>query len=869
MSIGATKIGIGALVSHYRLLELLGAGGMAVVYKAEDLRLKRTVALKFLPSALTQDESAKRRFVQEAQAASALDHPNICSIHEIDETCDGPLFICMSYYEGETLDRRVERGPLAVSEALRIVSKVAEGLACAHEHGIIHRDIKPANLMLTREGEVKILDFGLAKLRGLTRVTQMGTTVGTCSYMSPEQARGDDVDARADVFSLGVVLYELLTGRTPFRADHEAAVLYQIMHTDPKPAIDIRPEIGQPLQLIIDKALRKDVAARYQSISELREDLQSVASGAKPLLAKFPHHYLRLALAPTLVAAILALAAFHPAANAWIKNLFNRVPDTMHVAVLPFENVGQDPMNQAFCDGLMETLSSQLTQLERSRGTLWVVPASAVRAERIASPAHASKALGVNLVITGAVQRFGDRIRVTLNLVDAAQGATPRQLNSAMIDNLTTEVSTLQDETVMRMAGMMNMKVLPEEQSRIVAGSTSVSTAYDFYLQGLGYVRRYETEGNLDRAVSAFSMAIDRDSSYALAYAGLGEAYWRKYRDTKDPQWIEHALTHAQHAVELDSLVAPAHVTLGLVWSGTGRADNAIVEFERALALDPTGAEAYRGLATAYANMEQPTKAEETYQEAIDMKPDYWGGYNDFGMFYYQGGEYAKAMAQFRKVIELNPENKFGYLNLGACYWYSDQLDKAREMFERSLAAEPNFRAYSNLGALYYIKESYSQAAQMCEEAVKLNKTDYQTWNNLANSYYWIPGKRERAMQAYRQATQLLEERKKLAPRDPRLLASLAGYYAVLGEREQALSYINQATDIGPDNTMVMYFTGHAHEQLQQRDEAVACIGKALDGGYPLSELETDPFMHELRNDARYEQLRERGLRAQREQDKK
>ena len=866
MSIGlGLNMDVGRTVTHYRISTALGSGGMGVVYKAEDLRLKRPVALKFLSPELTRDESAKRRFKIEAQAASALEHPNICNIHEIDETPDGRLFICMAYYDGETLDRTLKRGPLAVDEAMRVVADVADGLARAHKSGIIHRDIKPANLMLTRDRDVKILDFGLAKLRGSTRFTRSGTTVGTCCYMSPEQAQGEEVDARSDIFALGVVLYELLAGRAPFYADREAAVLYQIANTDPKPVSDFRPEANPKLQQIIDKALQKDPAARYQSVSELRDDIRSVAGGAKPTWAKLPHHYLRLAAILTTVAGVSAGAMLVPASRDWIRHLISRTPESMHVAVLPFENVSQDPAEQAFCDGLMETLSAQLTRLGQSRGQLWVVPASVVRAEKIVSPTQAGNVLGVDLVITGAVQHLSDRIRVTLTLVEIEKGATPRQLNSAIIDNVTTGISALQDETVMRMADMMNMRVLPGERTLIEAGNTTVSVAYDYYLQGLGYVRRYETEGNLDRAIAAFSMAIDHDSSYALAHAGLGEAYWRQYSDTKDPQWIEPALEHARRAVALDSMVAPAHVTLGLVWSGTNHAESAIPEFERALALEPTSADAYRGLADAYANAGAPEKAEATFRKAIELKPDYWGGYNDFGRFYYGRSEYAKAIPQFRKVIDLNPGNKFGYLNLGACYYYSDNLDAARAMWERSLVAEPNYAAYSNLCALYYIKGRYTLAAERGEQALKLIDTNYTTWVNVANAYYWIPGKRDQAMDNYRQATHLMEGQRAITPRDPRLLASLAGLYALLGERDRALSDIDRALELAPDNTKVMYDAGHAHEQLGQREQAVAWIGKALDGDYPLSELEADPFMHEFRSDKRFAQMRERALRAQRE----
>jgi serine/threonine protein kinase len=331
---------VGGTISHYRIKEKLGGGGMGVVYKAEDARLKRTVALKFLPPELTRDENAKRRFVREAQAASALDHANICSIHEIDETPDGALFICMACYDGETLDKILQRGPLPVEEAILVVRKVAEGLTKAHAHGIIHRDIKPANIMVTRDGDVKILDFGLAKLRGTTKITRSGKTMGTFVYMSPEQVKGADVDPRSDIFSLGVVLYELLTRRLPFDGDHEAAVMYQIVNTDPKPLADGRRDLPAGLQRVVDKALRKDASLRYQTAAEFKEDLERIAGGTKPVWARKRHRLLGFSVASIVAAVAIAAAviSYNPQVRRALTGLLPDDIGQVHLAVLPFEN---------------------------------------------------------------------------------------------------------------------------------------------------------------------------------------------------------------------------------------------------------------------------------------------------------------------------------------------------------------------------------------------------------------------------------------------------------------------------------------------------------------------------------------------------
>ncbi|MFQ5710063.1 MAG: protein kinase, partial [bacterium] len=352
-------------ISHYKILERLGSGGMGDVYKAEDTKLKRTVALKFLPPELTRDQEAKNRFVHEAQAASSLDHPNICTIYEIDETQDGQMFIAMACYEGQSLKERIEHGPLPIDEALRIAIQIAQGLTKAHSKEIVHRDIKPANILTTEDGQVKIVDFGLAKLSGRTVLTQEGTTLGTVAYMSPEQAQGGEVDHRTDIFSLGVLLYEMLTGQPPFKADYDQAIIYSILHESQEPVTGLRTGVPMELERIVNKCLEKQPSERYQQVNELAVDLRRLKketksketvtrTGVRSKLQKKRVHSFVLTgtILGVLILAAVGYFFFKPTKT-------DVTTQRKMLAVLPFENLGP-PEQEYFADGLTEEMISRL-----------------------------------------------------------------------------------------------------------------------------------------------------------------------------------------------------------------------------------------------------------------------------------------------------------------------------------------------------------------------------------------------------------------------------------------------------------------------------------------------------------------------------
>ena len=686
---------IGRTVAHYEVMEKLGGGGMGVVYKAQDTRLKRTVALKFLPPALNASGEARQRFEHEAQAASALDHPNICTVHDSGQTDDGHLFIAMAYYRGETLKKKIARGPVPVDEALSYARQMARGLAKAHATGIIHRDIKPANVMVTDDGVVKIVDFGLAKMADV-QLTRTGVTLGTVAYMSPEQARGIEVDAQTDVWSLGVVLYEMLTGKRPFPGEHEQGIIYHLLHEEPIPITEADVELPEELDHVVTMCLEKEKDLRYPSMDDLLADLEVLTQSTGAHTMDFTvsrtsaserfrqrrkaqmWRKARRAGAGVLAVLLVVLG---------ILSLQQpSLPVKQHLAVLPFSIAEAGLVDQAFADGLVETFRGTLARLEQTQDSLWVVPARDMYVYPAESPDEARQLFGVNLAVQGRIEPVGERIRLALALVDTK---THETLRSSILEGDDTRDAVFQAGLLTTVSDLLEMDLTPEIRRTLNIGGTNQSEAYVYYLQGQGYLKRYDQLDQIDFAIQMFERALQVDSIYALAYAGLGEAYWRKFEKTMDVPWIEQAEAYCERALELNRDLAPMYVTRGLIDTKRGQYGSARVMFDEALERDPTSATAYRGLAQLYLESGEPEAAEQTYRRAISLKPDFWGGYNDLGIFYFRQSRFIDAAAQFEHVINLTPDNPWGYNNLGSAYRRLGRPQDATPLYHKSLDVQP------------------------------------------------------------------------------------------------------------------------------------------------------------------------------------
>jgi len=831
---------IGKQVAHFKILEKLGGGGMGVLYKAEDTKLRSTVALKFLPPELTSDAASRKRLEHEAQALAALDHPNICAVRSIHESPDGGIFMCMPCYEGKTLAAKIADGPLPVRDALRTAVAMASGLEYAHAHNIVHRDIKPNNVMITADGTVKILDFGIAKLRSQTQVTGPGMTPGTVFYMSPEQLRGKKVDARSDVFALGAVLYEMITGHLPFDADHRDAVGYRILHDDPEPLIKHRGDIPKGLQVIIDKALQKNPSHRYHKAAQMKADLERVLRGRQP------HPAVRRALIITAAALVVGVAA-------WKLHdiLTPTVPADKRVLVMPFASTGLDPSDQSTYDGLQETLTRELMQLEQFDRSFWIVPPEEIRSRDLGDANQAGGIFGVNLLVTGEVRPLNEQYVVELSLLDAE---TQRPLRTGELVYRREQLTELQEGLLRNISELIGLR-LPEGTFReVTSGGTEVAAAYESFLQGHGYLR---DDGSVALAVERFERATAIDSNYARAYCGLAKACWLSFEASGDSLFAERAEVSCRRALEIDDGLSPALVVLGVVYNGLGRHEEAIGLYRTALELDPVCWPAYKGIAQAYRSLGEDDEAEATYRKAIEVRPDYWPIREDLGFFYYPLGRYEDAAEVFEELVEMTPGYYMSYNALGAFYYLLGRMDKAQEHFETSFSIRRSFASCLNLGTIYYGEGRYADAASMYEWAVEFDSPyrDYRAWGNLAQAYARVDTLRSKAAENYRIAIEMAEAELKQNPNDPIVTAFLAGYYADVDDGVKARQRISQALKLAPKNPEVVFRCGHAYEKLDEREKALMWIGKAIEYGYAADEVQRDPELEELRRDPRFKLL--------------
>ncbi len=722
---------IGKMVSHYKITRQLGAGGMGVVYEAVDTKLDRTVALKFLPPESTRDPAAKARFIHEAKAASAIDHPNVCNIFEIDETEDDQLFLAMACYEGETLKDRIKRGPLGLDGSLDIACQVAEGLSKAHERGIVHRDIKPANIFITKDGVVKILDFGLAKLSGLTQLTRTGTTMGTAAYMAPEQLSSGSIDARSDVWSVGVLLYEMITGRVPFRGDYEPAIIYSIMNSDPDPVGEYCPQAPQGLDSIIVKTLEKRMEDRYPDTESLRDDLQM-------LLKKMGDN-------------TSMLCSSGPSREE-INNSQKRV------AVLPFENMSGDPGQDFFVDGMHEEVLATLAGI----GGLDVISRTSVRQYKddVTSLSDIARHLRVGWIVEGSVRAAGKQVRITVQLIDAL---ADRNIWAHSYQRELKDILSLQGEVAKAIALEVKATLTPEEAAQLARARQVDPDSYNAYLKGRYHLGKRTAEG-IEQAGRFFQMSIDFDPTYAMAYAGLADCFLLQgagLYGLQDPRETgPRAIAAAEKAIDLDPTLAEPYATLGYLklyndydWDGAGE------QFSAAINLNPGYVTAHLWSALRLNALGRFQEALNAVDRALQLDPLSLICMADKGWIYFSARQYDDAIRQSKKALEMDPKFVVAHVVMGLAQEQMGDLAAAEKCFLTALQLAPDNAVYhAALARTLALVGRTEEAVRLLDELTAYRKQDrFLPAGDLAYVYLAM-NKTDEAMMALEKAFEQMED---------------------------------------------------------------------------------------------------------------
>ena len=837
----------GMMVGRYRVLDCLGEGGMGIVYAAHDTRLDRRVALKFPDPNVESGSLRQLRFLEEAQATGRLDHPNICAIHEIGETPDGRMFIAMGLYEGATVKEMLSSGPLSHTQARDLASQVARGLAHAHRAGIVHRDIKPENLLVTREGLVKILDFGIAKREGRD-LTRTGRSPGTLEYMSPEQVRGDTVDARTDIWSLGAVLYEMLTGERPFSAPRDVGVMHRILNTQPSHLKGHSTSIPPEIRPVLIRCLEKDTSNRYATAVELLDDLKPAASGSRGNPRSFFHRHRRMALTVAALLALSPLSLFSSPGRRLVESLVLRLAPAAPrlFAVLPISSA--DSADAVLAAGLTHSLTEVIAELAAGDQGIWVLPHSDMLDTGAENPSEVRRIYPVDLVVAGDLGHGDGIASLSIDLFDV-RSDPPILLRSVTIHR--PAESLRGDSARMLLAGALGIPRDTRGREGTILRALSASPAQRYYHLGVGQLQRAYDQGSLDAAIGLFQEAITSDSTFGPAYSGLCEAYWENYIATGDASMADVATEMCDHGYQLSRSDPLALVALGKTQYFTGQLRRAEETLHEAIARG-AGADAHRWLGHVHEGQGDLESAEREYRQAIALRDDIWVYYADLGMMYTNAEHHEEASRWHREVIRLSPDNPRGYNDLGASQMFLNHLDEAEGLFHQSIAAQPTFFAFRNLGFLHLRDRRYDEAVGYLESGIEFRDGDWWTWRWLAHAQHW-QGEPEKAREAWQRVVELAQPRLDVNPTDRDVLCGLAEALVALGDVEGAQTHLNLLASLELKRGYNLYWTGRVFEMMGSRQVALQYIHRALESDFDSVTVQNDPWLDDLRADPGYQ----------------
>jgi serine/threonine protein kinase/tetratricopeptide (TPR) repeat protein len=809
----------GQTISHYKILEKIGSGGMGVVYKALDTKLDRTVALKFLPPHLSINKEEKQRFIHEAKAAAALDHPHICNIHEIGETDDGQIFIAMGYYEGVTLKDKIACRPFPIADVIGIAIQVAEGLNKAHKKDIVHRDIKSANIIITEEGEAKILDFGLAKLRGVTKLTKEGTTLGTVAYMSPEQATGEAVDLRSDIWSLGVVLYEMIAGQLPFKGQYDQAVMYAIMNEQPEPLTALRSGVPAELERMVNKALAKNPQHRYQHMDELLADLQCLREESDkkkeplPSPRKFSGKRVLVFSGIFLVVAILAVIL----GLLWLKTRSDPQPERKMLVVLPFENLGHSE-DEYFTDGMHEEITTRLAMV-RNLGVI-----SRSSAMKYVNTKKTIKEIGqelrVQYILKGTVRwarstTGPEKVRISTHLISVADDT---HIWADTYDRVIDDIFQVQTDIARKVVGELNITLGENERKAVEISHTDNMEAYHAFLKAEYLIDQpHFTQKMWPEVINNYEKAVELDPEFALAWAELSRAHARLvfFQLDLSRERRERARRAAERAMELNPESPKVHLSLSYYHLWISRdTQQALKELETAEKGLPNSTSIMYAKATIYEVQGRFQDILKVMKRARELNPLSASILLKMALAYWLTREYPQAIEVAQQALALAPDGNWAHLYKVMNFWcWKGAVKEARKAIEKTQPSHswvPYVWLWQEIG-----ERKFQQAIDRLATSNKewINIKIFKIPRTLAYAYlYEFMEKPQKARQYYKEAKKVLEAEIKKSPNDPRLHSSLAITLASLGEKEQAIQESKRATQILPISKDAVYGIPYFHE---------------------------------------------------------
>jgi tetratricopeptide (TPR) repeat protein/tRNA A-37 threonylcarbamoyl transferase component Bud32 len=833
---------------------------MGEVYLAEDTRLRRKVALKRLSSERLEAKVAREWLLHEARAAATLTHRNIAAIFDIVESND-EAWIVMEYVPGETLSARARREYLPVPQVIDIGIQLADGLSAAHGVGVIHRDLKPSNVRLTSDGTVKILDFGIARLSP-SDVDPDAATVDTDSkdraaafitpqYAAPEQLQGRPASERSDVYSLGVLLFELLTGRRPYESGDPVSVALSTLTRPVAGQKEISRDCAEQIVTVIRKAIAGDPEARFQSAAALKTALEDIDVAGKRLTGRSgpAPDTVRPPWRTRTVVVISALAVAMASGTWFLRNRASRNEreQTQSVVVLPLANLSGDPAKDYLGVGVADTLTSDLAKLNAITVVSRAMAAGSVSSRDLN---RIARDLGVNYIVDGGVQQNDGRLKLTARLVrpdgSVAWGGT--------YEGTVTDLFSLQNELASALSEALEVRLTAAERNRLGQQPTTNIAAFTDYAQGLGLLERVDRVGNVERAIELLSSAVEKDRTFALAHAALGEAYWARYQQTNDPEWTAKARAATLEALRLDSEQAAVRHSLAVIYRGSGELDKAIEELHRALALRSNADDVHQTLGEVLADKGQLDEAIPEFRQAIALRPNFWGHYDALGLALYRAGRFPEAAAAFEMVIKLQPDNAVGFQRLGTAYHAAGDTAKALTNYQRALELSPTPKAYANLGFLYYREGRFAEAATAYEQALRLDPSSHLTHHNVGDVYNRL-GRRKDAEDAYGRALEITNRLLDVNPRDSLTLSNRALYEAKLGRNAAAERDAAAAVGLSPKNGQVLYNNAVVNAISGRREAALKALEEALALGASSSVARDDDDLRSIRGTPEFERV--------------